>query len=532
VAWLFVRLRIRVFLNGLTRGSSAQRALGLVGLGFGLILGVLGAVLFVVNRGGTHVGDAALLFVGLFALGWLVLPLLLFSADNTVDPLRFSLLPLHPRQLVRGQLVAGMISGVGVFGVLTLGAAGYAVSDTPATALLGVLAAVLTMLLCMVASRALTTTIGGALRSRRGRDVALLGAALLAASVYPVQIAVQSYVNETGVEGVTTLARVVGWTPFGWPLAAGLDAAAGAWGVAALRLGGSALVIMLLLVAWSRAVAHTLEASEYAGGGRSAGTGDLVPAWSRRLLPHGPAGAVAAKELRYWWRDPRRRAAALTAVLVGVGVMIFPAITPGGSIGNQLAFAGLGPAIFATMNSANQFGLDGTAIWVDVAVPESSRHHVRGRQVAVAVLVIPVVTIITVLGSLVVAVPVTYAVGALGLCLAALGCGLAVTSVVAVVAPYAVPENPSNPFAGSTGGGFGTWVYQVVGLLGQIVLLSPIAVLVLWGVFADEPLALWLAFVAGPVWGYVAARLGVVLGARQLDRRGPELLSTVTPRGI
>ena len=140
--------------------------------------------------------------------------------------------------------------------------------------------------------------------------------------------------------------------------------------------------------------------------------------------------------------------------------------------------------------------------------------------------------IITIVGSLVVGAPVRYAVAALGLCLAALGCGLAITSVIAVLAPYAVPENPSNPFASGTGGGFTTFVYQLGGLLSQLVLLAPIAALVIWGIVGDVPSALWLAFLLGPIWGFAAARLGAALGARMLERRGPELLAAVTPRGI
>lgn len=531
----FVRLRLRVFVNGLTRGSGAQRALSIVGLGFGLVLGVVGAMLFVAARGSTNVGSAALLFGGLSALGWLIFPVLLFSSDNTVDPLRFSLLPLRPGQLVLGQLLAGMVSGASLFAVLTLGAAGYALSDSPATALLGVVAAALTVLLFMVTSRALTTTIGGALRSRRGRDVALLTAALLAASVYPIQLAVQSFVAETGLEGVTALGQVVGWTPFGWPLAAVLDATDGRWAMAGLRLAGSVVVIAVLLAAWSRAVVRTLESPEHAGATGSTGStgaSDLAPTWASRMLPRGATGAVAAKELRYWWRDPRRRAAALTAVLVGVGITLAPTLSSGDGIGRRLAFAGLGPAVFATMNSANQFGLDGSAIWIDVAVPGTSRQHVRGRQLAVALLVVPIVVIITVVGSLVAGAPVTYAVAALGLCLAALGCGLAITSVVAVVAPYALPENPSNPFAGGTGGGFSTFVYQLGGLIGQLVLLAPVAALVIWGVVGDASVALWLTLLVGPVWGLVAARVGAALAARILARRGPEVLASVTPRGI
>ena len=243
----------------------------------------------------------------------------------------------------------------------------------------------------MVSSRALTTTIGGALRSRRGRDVALLTAALLAASVYPIQLAVQSFVAETGIEGVTTLGRIVAWTPFGWPLAAVLDAGEGRWATAGLRLAGAVLLIVAVLAAWSRAVVRTLESPALSGSTASTGAGDLAPRWARRFLPTGRTGAVAAKELRYWWRDPRRRAAALTALLIGVGCTIAPAISSGEGIGRRLAFAGIGPAVFATMNSANQFGLDGTAVWIDVAVPNVAGHQVRGRQLAVTLLVVPIV---------------------------------------------------------------------------------------------------------------------------------------------
>ena len=105
-------------------------------------------------------------------------------------------------------------------------------------------------------------------------------------------------------------------------------------------------------------------------------------------------------------------------------------------------------------------------------------------------------------------------------------------SAISVVAPYALPEKPSNPFAGSTGGGLTTWVYQILALVGEVVLLLPVVALVIWGIVNDQPTALWLALVVGTLWGYGAARIGATLGARQLDRRGPELLQSVTPRGI
>ena len=47
------------------------------------------------------------------------------------------------------------------------------------------------------------------------------------------------------------------------------------------------------------------------------------------------------------------------------------------------------------------------------------------------------------------------------------------------MAPYPTPENPSNPFAGTVGGGFTTFVYQLGGLIAQVVLVPPVVVTIL-----------------------------------------------------
>lgn len=526
----FLRLRLRVFVNGLTRGTGSQQLLGILGLALAVLVGLGVAVGFVAARGSTGVDNAALIFVGLFAVGWLILPVLLFGSDNTVDPMRFSLLPLSPQQLVRGQVVAGLVGGPTIFAVLTLGAVAYALADSAATGAIAVVAVVLTLLMCQVGSRAFTTSIGGALRSRRGRDFALLAAALLAASIYPIQLTLQSYLTETGAAGVGRIADLVAWLPFGWPFAAVLEARAGEWQLVAVRLGASAAVIAVLGWVWGRAVTRTLEGPEAAGPASRAVSGDLAPGWARPLLPRGALGAVAAKELRYWWRDPRRRAAALTALFVGVGVVAATTLNDSG-LGRQLAFSGVAVAFFATMNCANQFGLDGTAIWSTIAAPDSAAADVRGRQLAVALLAGPACVFITVGGTILGGAPISWGAAALGLCAAALGAGLAATTVLAVSAPYSVPENPTNPFATGGAGGCSTAAYQLVGFLAQLLIVAPVVALVIWGVVGDRPSLQWAVLAVGPLWGFVAATSGARIAIRMLERRGPDVLLAVTPRG-
>lgn len=527
----FLRLKLRVFLNSFTRGSGTQRTLGILGLALALVAGVLCAVFFVASRDEDFIDDAVLIFAGAFGLAWLVFPVLLFGSDNTVDPMRFSMLPLSPRQLVGGQLAAGLVGGPATFAALTLGAAAYALSDSVPTALLAVAAAVLTLLVCQVASRAFTTSIGGALRSRKGRDFALLAAALLAASIYPVQVGLQAYLERAGAGGVGRIADVVAWLPFGWPFAAVLDARDGDWEAATFRFVGTALLVVALGAVWAGAIARTLAAPAASGPANKAVSGDLAPAWVRPVLPAGPLGAVVAKELRYWWRDPRRRAAAMTALFVGVGVVAATTVSSGGGLGPQLAFAGVAVAFFSTMNSANQFGIDGTPVWSNLAAPDSADADVGGRQLALALLTAPACLLVTGAGTLVAGAPLSWGAAAFGACLAALGAGLAVTTVISVLAPYAVPENPSNPFASGSGGGCSTVAYQVIGFVGQFVVLAPIAGMVLWGALGDRPAVLWATLGIGPAWGLAAALIGRRIGARMLARRGPDLLMAVTPRG-
>ena len=63
---------------------------------------------------------------GVLVLGWLLLPLVFFGVDETLDPARFALLPLSRRTLVTGLFAAALIS-VPVFAVL-VAVAGLVVS--------------------------------------------------------------------------------------------------------------------------------------------------------------------------------------------------------------------------------------------------------------------------------------------------------------------------------------------------------------------------------------------------------------------
>jgi ABC-2 type transport system permease protein len=119
VVALLVRLKLTLLRNSLRR--SVWRTVGLV-LGAVYALGVVAAVLAgMVGLRLTSVGvtaDVTVVAFSALSLGWLLLSLLVFGVDETVDPAKFALLPVRARDLLPGLLVAALVGLPGVSTVL------------------------------------------------------------------------------------------------------------------------------------------------------------------------------------------------------------------------------------------------------------------------------------------------------------------------------------------------------------------------------------------------------------------------------
>ena len=114
--------------------------------------------------------------------------------------------------------------------------------------------------------------------------------------------------------------------------------------------------------------------------------------WS--ALPRTPAGAVTAKEIRMWVRDPIRLTCLLIAVIVGAAVCAIPRLTSGSYL--LLPYAGILTAVIAGACACNLYGSDGTSLWLTVMTPDSSRADVRGRQAAWLIVVAPYTVAVTI----------------------------------------------------------------------------------------------------------------------------------------
>jgi ABC-2 type transport system permease protein len=525
---VFVRLKLRMLGHGL-RGKRRRVVTFAVSLAVGLWLAATGFLLFLSSGAvGRDIGYAMASFGGAaLVLGWLLLPLLFFGVDETLDPARFALLPLPRRTLATGMLAGAVVGipglatalamlGVAVAGGLRAGPAGVAVA---------VLGGALNLLLCIVLSRAVTSGFAALLRSRRVRDLAGVVIALLAASIGPLQLVISSTLGHASLAPVLRVARVLGWTPLSAGFVAPYDLADGRPLLAAVRLGIVAGTVALLAWWW----AMTLESAMIGvsggpGGGRPVRGGvvrALLPAVLRPARP-GQFAAIVARELRYWSRDPRRRSSLISIIVGGAVVPVALRLAPGHSSGVPLPLAVAFTSVAGAAILANQFGFDGTAYAAHLLAAVPGRTELRARAAALSVIMTPVLLVI------VVAVAVFgedrgQLVPTLGTAAAMYGSSMAVASVLSVLVAYPVPDS-RNAFASAGGSASAKGLLAFIGMVAAVVSASPvlIAALALPGALA------WLVLPAGLAWGLVAVLVTTRLVGDELERRGPDLLGEVT----
>lgn len=525
LAWVMVRLKARLLRNR-ARGSGAESTrlvVSLVGISFGG--GLAGLLVAAVAASGDAALTEVVLVLGATGLtvGWAVLPLLSFGVDETLDPGRLVLFPLRRDPLVRGLLASSLV-GIAPLGVLLVvagAAVGWSRHGNP---LVTVPALALLVLLSAATARTLSTLLAAGLTSRRGRDATVIVAGLLVVGVQGLRFLTLGDVDATTFDPAVDVAR---WTPPGMLGQAVVDGADGRPLVALLRMVPALVLVPLLLHLWGRALERSLTvvAAGEAGARRARSGQGLLGGWLD-LAARGPWGAAAARELRYFRRDPRRKLTLVTSVLLGAGIPLWFSTRGGGLDQRSVLLASLAGFI-ALLASNNQIGFDGRALWLDAVSGRSLGAVLAGKNVATALVVLPIVTVV---GAGIAATTGgwAYLPVAVGLALAGLAAGLATADVVSVRFPVRLPES-QNPFAGS-GGGQGCTTSLVLSAcwLVQSLLLAP----VLAGAGVALVVGGWAYVVVVPLalaYGLGLWRLGLFVAARTADGRLPELLAEVDP---
>jgi ABC-2 type transport system permease protein len=524
----FARLKLRLVRNGFRSPQYAVLfTIGAIGSG---IAAVLGFGLLAGLRGDRIAADATLVTFAAITLIWTVVPLLGFGTDETLDPQRLALLPLRRIDLLRGLLVAALVGVSPVATTFALSGALVGLSHDAPSALLIIAGITATLLFCVVASRTLIALLAPLLRSRRGRDLILMGFVLAAVVPQSFRLFHTNGSSSAFRHSVAEVASRVRYTPFGLGGDVVAEAGRGHFRTAILVLGALLGIIGVLLCVWARAIPRAMTATDLAAPERNhGGERHERTLYPRAVpLPRTHAGAVAAKELRYYLRDPRRRGP-LFAALVVPTIFLFstlrdaPAQTGAATL---LALVALLPASGLTLN---QFGLDGAALWSTVVAVDDPSRELLGKNIATAVLVVPLVTAPALLAALATGgwsyVPLT-----IGLAPGLLGVILAVGNVVSVWVPYALPDR-RNPLAANPGQGCIGGIGAMGAIAFDFVVLIPVGLATAIAL-ATLPLAAatLVSVLIAAAYGLGAWVLGLRLATRHSRWRMPELLDAVSPR--
>lgn len=531
MARLLVRLKLRLLANTLQRGGAPAIGLALSAV-VALAAGAWGFWLLSTVETEQFWADLVVICYAAMFVGWLLLPAMTFSADETLDPRRFALLPVPPRRLVGGLLVAG---GVGVGPLGTLLAAGGAVlgawwvTGEPGPAVLAAVGAVLLLAVSIAWSRALLTVASRLLGSRRGRDLVAVLGVVVAAGIWLLTTTADELLvpGDGGAEASPDLSGPAGaarWLPGGLAGAVVADVALGRPVAAALALAGALAGLLAGTGAWVAALHWTRGRAAAAGGPPPRRTG-LYPrglGW----LPRTRTTAVAARFVRGLVRDVRVRTQALLHL-----VLVLPVLAL--AVGGGALRAPWSPMLAVLvvvpfgLLGANQVGLDGPALWLHEVAGVRPAADLLGRCLGLALAALPVAALGAV-GLAAVNGAWAHLPAALVSAVAALAVVLGVATVSAAALPAPVPEEPDNIFGSSEAGQgcLGT-ALMLATLVVQVLLLLPLLIALR---VAAGPGARLLVGAVGVGYGALVLAGAVALAAGVLRSRGPELLAAVDPR--
>lgn len=514
-----LRLRYRVLGNTLARNpwQLVGFCAGILGALWVVGLVAAGVVTAVITADLATVRIIAVLGGALLVLGWVIGPVLLAGFNTTVDAPRLAPFPLTLRQVMVA-LTATALAGVPglATGLAVVVAIGLWVR-WPLAVAAAVPCAVLALLTCIVPSRLVATLSAGT--GRRWHEVVgtvLLIAVILTGPILTGLFTVLDRATDLGVR-LGQVAGIVAWTPVGAAWAVPGDAAAGEWAVAAARFAIAVATPAVLWLVWMRVLRVSISSPpRRAARAVSAGRIGLFG-----IMPTGGAGATWARSLTAWLRDPRYLRQLLIVPLLPI-IFAFG----GGVEGTMFTVSALIVALILAFVGYTDVSYDGTAFGTVLATGIRGRADRLGRALGAATVLIPLVVALAVVVVLLSGAPERLP-ALLGGCLGLLLCGFGVTAVSSAVLTTPVAAPGDSPFKSVPGQTFVSGLMVLAVLVACVVAAAPPLVLAVASLLTGSTLLGWLALVVGIGYGLAIAAVGVIVGGRVFDRRGPELLMSI-----
>ena len=518
MARLLVRLKLRLLFNALRASTGAKVAFVLSTILAALIAGGVFYVLAILP-GGIAAADLTTVIFCFFALAWLVLPLMVFSLDTTLDPATLALYPVRTGPLAAGLLAASATGAwpaatlLGLLGV-TIGLARGALG-----LLIALLAVVLQVLFCITLARLVTTVLAGVLRSRRGKDLA----ALLFIPIFAVYEGFFQIVPKLASEGALTASSFGGvdlwlrWTPPGLAVHAIFDASTGQAGTALLRLAVLAGIIVVLGLLWIRSLGRALVTTDTST--QSSVRGAALP-----FARYGLRGTVAARFWLYQRREPFAFIYwAITAVIMAV--VAFRLVLSPDWFGGLVASGVAGGAFVGAFHS-NAIGFSGPGFGLEASAlngRRALRAYFSGQNIAYGVIAVPLVTAVGFVLAVVAKHPMDGFV-AMALGLAAIGAGLAMANIFTVVSAYPVEKRGGTPIPrAATGHNGEAAASQLLTLLCVGVGVTPVILAAVLTQSVSPAIRLPVLVLGAAAYGLALAWGGVRGAAITAESKLPEL---------
>lgn len=513
-----LRLRLQLLANGFRR--SVWQVIGIVfgtAAGIALIM-LIGSGLIALRFAPDELTRNLLVIVGSFVvLGFVLLPLV-FGVDDDMDPRRFALVGLKPRELSTGLLIAALVSVPSVVIIVLSLLTVVTWSRGVFPVILAIISAALAVATCVLAARVMTALASLLLATRRSRELTGVIGTLILVLLAPAVILLSSVDwTRDGAAVLGDAANVVSWTPFGAVWSIPGDAAMGDVFAALLKLVIAVATVGLLWLAWDRLVAHMLVTPEreqvvktYGGMG-----------WFD-VLPARPASVIAARSISYWTRDARYLSSIVIIPVVPV-VMVAALLV----VGVPLQTLALLPlpvmAIFLGWSLHNDLAFDSTAVWLHFVSGVRGYADRIGRMFPVLLIGIPLV-IVGSMVSILLYGDWTALPSMIGVSSALFLGGVGLSSYISARLPYPATLPGDSPFQQPQSSGTLGGLSQSIGLIGSLVVAAPALVFGWLGLTQDPALHLASLFF-GVGAGLIAVIVGVWAGGRVFDRRGPEIMA-------
>ncbi|MFE1644836.1 transporter [Microbacterium sp. P01] len=512
-----LRLRLRVLGNSLTRSTWQLVATVIGGLyGLGMLVAVAaGAVALGLSASFDLAATIIVLAGSLLTLGWVLFPLLLTGIEQTLDPPHLVQYPIPMRTLLIALTLAGVIGIPGAVSLLAGLASAAAWLRSPPAMVAAVLCAVIGVVTAVVASRAMAALSVGLQSSRRARELSGILIIIPLLLLGPIIIALTQGISSSA-GALPNLASALGWTPLGAAWAVPGAIAVGDIGGAGLRLLIALATLVLLYIVWRGALARALVTPAVATN-RSVSRGKLG-VFAR--VPQTPAGAIAARCLTYWRRDPRYARQLISVPLIPVLLWFYSILNDA-----PVLVMWTGPLLGFTfaLTLASDISYDGTAFATHLIDGVRGRDDRLGRLSALAVFAVPI-TLLAAVGGVAFADQWQHLPVILALSIGTMLTGMGVVCISSARFVMPVPRAGDNPFKSAQGSSFttGLQVFAVWGIV--LAIMIPTGVLAIISFASGSAVFGWSALACSVVIGVAVLIIGIRGGGALLDRTGPTLL--------